>query len=246
MLIDDIQFISRKTSTQEEFFHTFNTLYEAEKLIVISSDKPAEEIPDIEKRLVSRFNSGLTADISMPDYETRVAILKSKTPKILMMGNSTMTVSDAVYEFIASKSGTNIRDLEGALKRVIAYAPLVYTNNQYAVIELDVAQKALKDFFNEPKIVTPKLILKSVCDYFNITEEEIKGKKKNREIALPRQIAMYIMRTVANLTYPMIGELIGGRDHSTVMHAEKVIKKMIEEDNDIKNIVNDIIHKMKE
>ena len=248
LLIDDIQFLANKDSTQEEFFHTFNTLYEAGKQIVISSDKPSTEIPRLAERLLSRFRMGMSADIQLPDFETRVAILRNKTPFLMEQTGCSIPMSDEVFFYIANKSNTNIRDLEGALRKVIAYAKLNSLEKPLDEIGVDIATEALRDFFTEPviKAVTPKLVLKNICDYFEISEEDLKGKKKNREIAFPRQICMYILRNTLDMTYPKIGEILGGRDHSTVMHADEKIKEMMEKDTETANIVNDIIHKIKD
>jgi len=248
LLIDDIQFLANKDSTQEEFFHTFNTLYEAGKQIVISSDKPSNEIPRLEERLLSRFRMGMPADIKMPDFETRVAILRNKTPLLMEQSGCDMKMSDEIFFYIANKSNTNIRDLEGALRKVIAYAKLMCMEKNVDKIEVSLASEALKDFFAEPevKIITPKLVITKICEYFDISEEDMKGKKKNREISFPRQVGMYVMRTITDLTYPKIGEIFGGRDHSTAMHAEDKLKEMIASDPEVEKMINDIIYKIKE
>lgn len=248
LLIDDIQFISKGPGTQEELFHTFNTLYESKKQIIISSDKLPSEIPKLEQRLLSRFQWGLLADIGLPDFETRMAILQSKVPVIMSQTGCTMQIKNDVLSYIAQKDDTNIRDLEGALKKVIAYAHLYSMERPIDVISMEIAIFALKDFFikSEDKIITPNLIIKTICEYFNITEEEITGKRKNREIAFPRQICMYLMRAMTELTYPKIGELLGGRDHSTVIHGDDVISQRAEHDIELQNIISDISAMLRE
>lgn len=246
LLIDDIQFISKATQTQEEIFHTFNTLYESNKQIILSSDKAPSEIPRLEERLLSRFQWGLLTDISLPDYETRVAILKNKIPLIMGMTHSFFSIEDEVIHYIASKENTNIRDLEGALKKVIANAQLV--GRGLSAIDMTIAHKALRDFFSEPvpKTITPKLIVHTVCEYFGVTEMDILGKRKNREVVIPRQITMYLLRRMTELTHAKVGEMLGGRDHSTVMHADEKISKQMLKDSELQNMVNDIMQRINE
>lgn len=245
LLIDDIQFITRGPSMQEELFHTFNTLYEAGKQIILSSDKMPNEIPNLEERLLSRFHWGLLADVGLPDYETRLAILKNKVPLILKLTGCDFDIEDQVMHFIASKENSNIRDLEGALKRTVAYAKM-YAN--YPLIDMAIAEQALKDFFVErvQKVVTPKSIIKNVCDYYDITEEDMLGEKKSREIAFPRQVAMYLLSTLTELPYVKTGELMGGRHHTTVMHAKEKIEALIKSSAEVKNTINDITVRIKE
>lgn len=215
LLIDDIQFIGGKERTQEEFFHTFNALYEANKQIIISSDKPPKEITTLEERLRSRFEWGLTADIQQPDLETRIAILKKKA----QLDN--LDISNDVLVFIADKIASNIRELEGALNKVIAYSSL--TKND---ISVDLATEALKDMLssNRPKVINSALIVDAVSRYFDLKPDEFKSKKRNRDIAFPRQIAMYLCRELTDMSLPKIGDEFGGRDHTTVMHAfDKII-----------------------
>lgn len=248
LMIDDIQFISKATGTQEELFHTFNTLYESGKQIILSSDKPPSEIPKLEERLLSRFQWGLLTDIALPDYETRVAILKNKAPLIKEQTRCNMEIDDTVMHYIASKEDTNIRDLEGALKKVIACAQLFSMEKPIEVIDLPIATQALTDFFCEPvaKAITPKAVLRTVSEYYDIPEEDLLGKKKNRSIAFPRQITMYLLRQLTDLTYPQIGEFLGGRDHSTVMHADDKISGLTKADPEVQSAVNDIIQKIRE
>lgn len=234
LLIDDIQFIAGKESTQEEFFHTFNTLHDAHKQIVVSSDKPPKEIHTLEERLVSRFGWGLVTDIQPPDFETRMAILKKKSER------ETIALPDDVFYFLAEKIRSNIRELEGALIRVVAYAKLINKD-----LTVDLAKEVLKDMIIEgEKKITVDLIQKKVCDYFDIKLSDMKIKKRNRGIAYPRQIAMHLARQLTEYSLPEIGEYFGGRDHTTVIHAcEKIegdlkIKKGLRESIDriIQNI----------
>lgn len=214
LLIDDIHFIAGKESTQEEFFHTFNTLYDAHKQIVVSSDRPPKEIQALEERLVSRFEWGLVTDIQPPDFETRMAILKKKSER------ETINLPDDVYYFLAEKIKSNIRELEGALIRVVAYAKLVGKD-----ITVDMVKDVLKDMIREgEKKITIDMIQKKVCEYFDIKISDMKVKKRSRGIAYPRQIAMYLARQLTDYSLPEIGEYFGGRDHTTVMHAYDKIK----------------------
>ena len=214
LLIDDIHFIAGKESTQEEFFHTFNTLYDAHKQIVVSSDRPPKEIQSLEERLVSRFEWGLVTDIQPPDFETRMAILKKKSER------ETIALPDDVYYFIAEKIKSNIRELEGALIRVVAYAKLIGKE-----ISVDMVKDVLKDMIKEgQKKITIDAIQKKVCDYFDIKLSDMKVKNRSRGIAYPRQIAMYLARQLTDYSLPEIGEYFGGRDHTTVMHAHDKIK----------------------
>ncbi len=236
LLIDDIQFISQKESTQEEFFHTFNTLHESNKQIIISSDRPPKEIKTLEDRLRSRFEWGLIADIQPPDYETRIAILQKKAD------TDGLTVPNEVMAFIAKCIVSNIRELEGALTRIVAYASLT---NQEITIEL--AESALKDIFSEQSVVqiTPELIQEVVANYYNIRAEDITGSKKPKNIAFPRQIAMYLSRKILDISLPKIGEHFGGRDHSTVIHACTKIEKELEKDPSLQKTIIEIEKRIK-
>ena len=236
LLIDDIQFISQKESTQEEFFHTFNTLHESNKQIIISSDRPPKEIKTLEDRLRSRFEWGLIADIQPPDYETRIAILQKKAD------TDGLTVPNEVMAFIAKCIVSNIRELEGALTRIVAYASLT---NQEITIEL--AENALKDIFSEQSVVqiTPELIQEVVANYYNIRAEDITGSKKPKNIAFPRQIAMYLSRKILDISLPKIGEHFGGRDHSTVIHACTKIEKELEKDPSLQKTIIEIEKRIK-
>lgn len=216
LLIDDIQFIIGKESTQEEFFHTFNFLYNAKKQIVISSDKPPRAFDTLEERLRSRFEMGLTADISSPDYETRMAILRKKEE---MEGYN---IDNEVLKYIATNVCSNIREIEGALTTINAYSKLYRTN-----ITVEVAQKALKNIIatNEKKEITVDLIINIVAEHFNFKDEDLISTKKHKEIAYPRQIAMYLCRELTEASLKAIGEALGGRDHTTIMHGHSKIEE---------------------
>ncbi len=235
LLIDDIQFIAGKERTQEEFFHTFNALHDAVKQIIISSDRPPKEIPTLEDRLRSRFEWGLIADIQPPDFETRMAILKKKSDI------ENLDIPNEVMGYIVTKIKTNIRELEGALLRVKAYATL--TNQS---INIDMATEALKDIINSknPKQITLELILDVVSNYYNLRIEDFKSSKRTRNIAFPRQIAMYLCRKLTDLSLPKIGEAFGGRDHSTVIHAYEKIFDRLNDDENLQNAINEIERKL--
>lgn len=220
LLIDDIQFIEKKDRTQEEIFHTFNTLYEANKQIIISSDRPPKDMTTLEERLRSRFEWGLIADIQPPDYETRVAILRNKAE---LEGVDTTDSLLEVIEVIADKIQSNIRELEGAFIRVLAYANLTGKK-----INKELAREALKDVFSSKnRDITPAVIKKCVCKHFNIKQSDMESSKRSRNLSNPRQIAMYLCRDMTNLSLPKIGEFFGGRDHTTVLHAcDKIITEL--------------------
>jgi len=230
LLIDDIQFIAGKERTEEEFFHTFNALYEANKQIILSSDKPPKEI-SLEDRLRSRFEWGLIADMQAPDLETRIAILRKKAQL------ENLTVPNEVIVFIADKIASNIRELEGALNRVIAYSSL--TENE---ITVELASEALKDILsaNKAKVLNCTTIQEAVARYFDIRPEEFKSKKRTRDIAFPRQIAMYLCRELTEMSLPKIGEEFGGRDHTTVIHACEKISEEIESNSETRRAVSEI------
>lgn len=236
LLIDDIQFLAGKESTQEEFFHTFNTLYEANKQIIISSDRPPKSIPTLEDRLRSRFEWGLITDIQAPDYETRIAILRKKAQQ------EGLEVPDDAISYIADKVYSNIRELEGALVRIVAYASL--TNS---TITPEMAAEVLKDILppNKPKVITATLIQKVVAEHYKIKLDDLKAKKRTRAIAFPRQIAMYITRELTDLSLPKIGNEFGGRDHTTVLHACDKISSDMEQDIELQNTVQQLIKKIK-
>ena len=234
LLIDDIQFIAGKERTQEEFFHTFNALHEENKQIILSSDRPPKEIPTLEDRLRSRFEWGLIADIQPPDFETRMAILKKKADV------EGLNVPNEVMVYIATKIKSNIRELEGALIRIIAYSSL--TNRDVSV---DLASEALKDIISnkESAPVTVKTIQESVANYYNLRIEDLKSQRRTRNIAYPRQIAMYLSRKLTDMSLPKIGEEFGGRDHTTVIHAYEKISENLKTDEGLQSMINDITQK---
>ena len=232
LLIDDIQFLSGKEGTQEEFFHTFNTLYEANKQIVISSDRPPKDFSTLEERLRSRFEWGLLVDIQPPDLETRVAILSKKAK------SESYNFPDDVLIFIASKIKSNIRELEGALLQVIAYSTL----NQKP-INMETTQDALKEIlsFNRPHHITIPLIQKAVAQAYNLKIEDFKARRRTNDVAFPRQVAMYLSRELADASLTKIGDEFGGRDHTTVMHACDRIKEEMSIKNDLKEKIDEIV-----
>ncbi len=235
LLIDDIQFIAGKERTQEEFFHTFNALHEENKQIILSSDRPPKEIPTLEDRLRSRFEWGLIADIQPPDFETRMAILKKKADV------EGLNVPNEVMVYIATKIKSNIRELEGALIRIVAYSSL--TNRDVSV---DLASEALKDIISnkESAPVTVKTIQESVANYYNLRIEDLKSQRRTRNIAYPRQIAMYLSRKLTDMSLPKIGEEFGGRDHTTVIHAYEKISENLKTDEGLQSMINDITKKL--
>lgn len=230
LILDDIHFIAGKGGTQEEFFHTFNFLYNQRKQIVLSSDRPPKEISFLEKRLISRFEWGLVVDIQPPDFETRVAILKQKCDM------RKIYINDDIIYYISEKIVDNVRVLEGFLNRIFAYSTLL--NKEINISMIDSMIEGLNE--STKKIVTLDLILEKVCDYFKIKEEEILGKKRLKNIVIPRQIAMFLGRELTNDSLNSIAQKFGGKDHTTVMYACKKVKKMLEEDNYIKGIVTNI------
>lgn len=229
LLIDDIQFIIGKESTQEEFFHTFNTLHSAGKQIILSSDKPPKDMEILEERFRSRFEWGLIADIQPPDYETRMAILK-KNAEIYHK-----EIDDEVFQYIANNIKSNIRELEGAFNKIIAFSKL---NN--VDINLDYAEEALKDVIDPdvPKEITPTLIINVVAEHFNVSPDDITSKKRNSEFVLPRQIVMYLCRTMTETPLMSIGKILGKRDHTTIMHGIKKISEGIETSEELRNKVD--------
>ena len=235
LLIDDIQFIAGKERTQEEFFHTFNELHDANKQIILSSDRPPKEIPTLEDRLRSRFEWGLIADIQVPDFETRMAILKKKADV------ENLNVANDVMGYIATKIKSNIRELEGALIRIIAYSSL--TNREVTV---DLATEALKDIISKKqgKHVTIDIIQDVVSSYFNLRIEDLKSQRRTRNVVYPRQIAMYLSRKLTDMSLPKIGEEFGGRDHTTVIHAYEKISENLKMDDSLQQTVNDITKKL--
>ena len=239
LLIDDIQFIAGKKTGQEEFFHTFNALHQNGKQIIISSDKPPRDIPLLEERLKSRFEWGILADVSVPDYETRLAILRRKVEV------ENIIVDDYILSLIATRIDSNIRELEGSLNKIVAYANLTHSS-----ITIELVEKALNDYVHQKeKVISAEYIQEIVAKYFNISKEDLISTKKSNDIAYPRQIAMYLCRSVAQMSFPKIGAEFGGRDHTTVMHAFNKIEKDIKENKEssntklivesVKNIIRD-------
>lgn len=236
LLIDDIQFLAGKEQTQEEFFHTFNALHENNKQIIISSDRPPKEIPTLEDRLRSRFEWGLITDIQPPDLETRIAILRKKA------SSEKISISNDVILYIANKIVTNIRELEGAFIRVIAYSSL--TNRR---IDMPLAEEALQGILsknNKHRFITIDRIQKESADHFALKPDDLKAKKRTKNVVLPRQVAMYLARELTDASLPKIGEEFGGRDHTTVMHAHKKITEDLRSDRQLRSIIEQIIEKI--
>lgn len=233
LLIDDIQFIIGKESTQEEFFHTFNALHGAKKQIVISSDKPPKDMEILEDRLRSRFEWGLIVDISSPDYETRMAILRKKEEL------DGYTIDNEVIEYIARNVKSNIRELEGSLNKIMAYA-----NLEKSEITLALAEKVLKDIIspNEKRVITPELITEIVADHFDLSPSDIIGNRRNSQIAFPRQIVMYLCRHMTDSTLKIIGQYLGGRDHTTIMNGINKIEAELQTSESTREII-DILRK---
>ncbi len=236
LVLDDIHFIAGKESTQEEFFHTFNALYDAHKQIVLSSDRPPKEIADLQERLVSRFGWGLTTDVQPPDLETRVAILKKKIER------EPVSVPDEVIFFIAQLIKTNVRELEGALIRTIAYSLL-----EEKPITLELIKEVLKDLLKEPaKLITVDFIQRCVAEEFGISLQDIKTRRRTKTIVLPRQVAMYLSRELTELSLPEIGNLFGGKDHTTVLHSYNKIKEGLNKNVGLKERVDRVIQIIKQ
>jgi len=235
LIIDDIQFIAGKERTQEEFFHTFNALYEAQKQLVLTSDRQPKEIPDIEERLRSRFESGLISDIQPPDLETRIAILKKKADFWAIR------LPDDVAEFLASMMKNNIRELEGGLVKLGAVSSLTNTE-----ITQELAKNELKYLIdNREKIITNDLVQKVVSESFGVKISDLKSKRRTKAVVLPRQVAMYLCRTLANSSLPEIGHFFGGKDHSTVIHACKVIEEKKENDSELRSRIEMLIRQIR-
>lgn len=229
LLIDDIQFIAGKESTQEEFFHTFNTLHGQDKQVIISSDRPPKAMVTLEERLRSRFEWGLTADIQPPDFETRVAILRSKADR------AGYRMPADLLETIARRVQSNIRELEGALTRVMAFA-----NLSNLPLTVGLVDSALADLLPRRNEVQAQDVIRTVSDVFGVTVERILGRDRSREVVLPRQVAMYLLREVANTSLPQIGEALGGRDHTTVMYACDKVADLLERDDRLRRQVIEI------
>lgn len=232
LIIDDIQFLKGKEQTQVEFFHTFNALKDADKQIIISSDRPPREIETLEDRLRSRFDQGLTADIQTPDLETRMAILRTKA------ASDNIVLPTEVITLLATNIATNIREIEGAYNKIVAYGSLMHMP-----ITVETAQKVLSDMGNDIKTrtITYEGIIKVVADHYNVKQDELFNKKRTQNIAFPRQVAMYLCRELADLSYPRIGELFGGRDHTTVIHAYEKISNFKNSNLAFQNELQEII-----
>ena len=235
LLIDDVQFIIGKESTQEEFFHTFNELHVAKKQIILSSDRPPKEMETLEERIRSRFEWGLLADIGSPDYETRMAILRKREEL------DGFSLDDEILNYIAVNIKSNIRELEGALNKLIAYSNLVKTD-----ITMEIAVKELQNIISpdKPREVTAQLILEVVTEHFGITEEQIMSKSRSSDVAKPRQISMYLCKKLTDLPLDAIGQLLGGRDHSTVIHGVRKISEEIEADEAFRKTIETIKKKI--
>ena len=236
LLIDDIHFLQGKEGTQEELFHTFNALYDANKQMVFTSDRPVSDLRSLSDRLRSRFERGLNVDLQSPNYETRIAILKRKIEE------KSVDIPDEVVELICSNVTTNVRDIEKALTKLIAYAELVNRN-----ITLEIAQRELKDLFTRPnqKNISLDLIQRTVADYFGLSYGDLRGKKRTRAIALPRQIAMHIARQITNYSTTEVGADFGGRDHTTVMHACQKTEERIKIDPTLEPTIQHLIREIK-
>ncbi|MCD7738823.1 MAG: chromosomal replication initiator protein DnaA [Lachnospiraceae bacterium] len=236
LMIDDIQFIIGKESTQEEFFNTFNALYAAEKQIIITSDKPPKEMDTLDERYRSRFSWGMIADINMPDYETRMAILRKKSEHL------NKKIDDSIIQYIANNITSNIRDLEGALNKILAFSRL---NN--IPITQSVAEEALKDMISphQEKQITPEIILQVVCDHYNVSEQAVLSSKKTRDIAMTRQIIMYLCREYINdISLKSIAEFLGKKDHTTIMHGIEKVENDMRTDARFKNDIDTIKKKL--
>ena len=235
LMVDDIQFIIGKESTQEEIFHTFNELHEAKKQIIISSDRPPKEFETLENRLVSRFEWGLTVDIQPPDYETRMAILRKKEE------NEGYNIDNEVIKYISSNVRSNIRELEGALTKVIALSKL---DNREITLEL--AEEALKDFISSDQAgeITPEVIINVVSGYYRCNPSDLISSKRNKEIVIPRQVAMYLCRTLTDCSLQAIGNSLGGKDHSTVINGIEKIKSLLETDESMRITIDTLTKKL--
>jgi chromosomal replication initiator protein len=236
LLVDDIQFVAGKESTQEEFFHTFNALYEANKQIVMSSDRPPKEIPTLEERLRSRFEWGLTTDIQPPDLETRIAILRKKA------ASDSLEIPEEVLSYIANRVHSNIRELEGALNRVIAVASLSRRS-----ISVEIAEEALKDIVGSvrQRQITIEMIQNAVANHYSIKAADMRSKKRTRAVTFPRQIAMYLARELTDSSLPRIGEEFGGRDHTTVLHAYEKIQRMLQKNPSLQKEISQLVQELR-
>ena len=235
LLVDDVQFIIGKESTQEEFFHTFNALHSAGKQIILTSDKPPKDMETLEDRIRSRFEWGLIADIGTPDYETRMAILRRKVEA------DDMKLSDEILNYIATNIKSNIRELEGALNKLLAYSNLEKTD-----ITMEIAMKELQNIItpDKPREITPQLVIEVVTEHFNISLDQMISKNRSNEIARPRQIAMYLCKNMTDIPLDSIGQLLGGRDHSTIIHGIKKIADEYESNENTRNLIETIKKKI--
>ncbi len=235
LMVDDIQFIGDKEATQEEFFNTFNELYQNNKIIITTADRPPKDLPTFMDRLKNRLGMGAPIDINPPDYETRIAILRKKAYQLKI------DIPDEVYEYIAKRIKTNIRDLEGAIKKIMIHHMLIKKE-----INIALAEEALKDIIDaKKKKITPELIISKVENHFNLRENDLKSSSKSQNIAFPRQIAMYILKTETDLSLKQIGTFFGGKDHTTVMHAVSKIEKTKADDTNVDKIISDIVNDIK-
>ena len=235
LMIDDIQFIIGKESTQEEFFHTFNALQTQGKQIILTSDKPPKEMEILEERIRSRFEWGLMADIGIPDYETRMAILRKKAE------SDNFNIDDEILNYIANNIKSNVRELEGALNKLLAYNNLVKTE-----ITMEIAQQELQNIItpDKPREVTPQLIIEVVTEHFNISMDQMVSKSRSSDIARPRQIAMFLCNKMTDSSLDVIGSFLGGRDHSTIIHGIKKIKEEYETNDSTKSLIDTIMKKI--
>ena len=235
LLVDDIQFIIGKESTQEEFFHTFNSLHSAKKQIIISSDKPPKDMEILEERFRSRFEWGLIADITLPDYETRMAILHKKEEL------DGYNISEEVIKYIATNIKSNIRELEGAFNKVMASSKL-----EKKEVTLELAEKALKDIISpdQQKVITPEYIISVVAEHYHVTTADLCGNKRSSKIVMPRQIAMYLCRDIIDTSLKTIGKNLGNRDHTTVMHGIEKIEKELQTNDNLKNSIDTLRKKI--
>ena len=243
LLVDDIQFIEGKAGTQEEFFHTFNHLHLSAKAVVISSDRPPNDLKNLESRLRTRFGWGLTADISAPEYETRVAILRKK---IEMDNLEIFNIPEDVIEYIAENIKTNIRDLEGSLNRLVSLIKLETKPNQEKVINIPLAAEAIKNYVNpdDKRVITDEYILEVVSEHFNISVQDLVSQKRSANIVTPRHYVMYLCRAMIDSPFKNIGFLLGGRDHSTIMHGHNKIEAELETNETLRNTINTIKKKI--
>lgn len=230
LLIDDVQFMAAKDGTQQEFFHTFNDLHQADKQIVMTSDRPPKAIPALEHRLISRFEWGMIADISQPDYETRVAILKAKC------NEKGLILDQNIINFIATIIQNNIRELEGALNKIIAYSQFHHTSPTLELVKNILASQVV----SYKKAVTPKQLINSVAEFYDLKVEELLGQSREKRLSFPRQIIMYLMREELESSYPSIGQELGGRDHTTAIHAYEKISKEVENNERVKQEIEQI------